>query len=67
MNNQNKKDFISINEYLDNVNLELIKNVSRVIGEVTEVQMYPGRSYLFFKMQNPIGEFIDLILLWTQY
>ena len=52
MNKESKKDFISINEYLNTVNLELAKHQSRIIGEVTEVQMYPGRSYLFFKIKN---------------
>lgn len=47
-----KKSFLSINEYLDTVNKELSNHESRIIGEVMEVQMYPGRSYLFFKIKD---------------
>lgn len=53
MNKQlNKKDFITINEYLDNINSELARQHGRIIGEVTDIQMYPGRSYLFFKIKD---------------
>ncbi len=47
-----KKNFITINEYLNTVNEGLSKYESRIIGEVMEVQMYPGRSYLFFKIKD---------------
>jgi len=52
MNKQLKNNFISINEYLNTVNLELAKHESRIIGEVMETQLYPGRSYLFFKIKD---------------
>lgn len=45
-------DFVSINEYLDNINEELYNHSGRVIGEVSEVTLYPGRSYLFFKIKD---------------
>ena len=47
-----EKDFVSINEYLNTVNGQLSRIESRVIGEVMEVQLYPGRSYLFFKLKD---------------
>lgn len=46
----NKKDFISINEFLDTLNSEFLKHESRIIGEVMEIQMYP--TYLFFKIKD---------------
>jgi exodeoxyribonuclease VII large subunit len=52
MDKQPKKDFISVNEYLDTINSELARHHGRIIGEVTEIQMYPGRSYLFFKIKD---------------
>lgn len=52
MNKLPQKDYISINEYLDTVNRGLAKFEKRVIGEVMEVQLYPGRSYLFFKIKD---------------
>lgn len=47
-----QKDFISISEYLDSINNGLKTYSGRVIGEVTEIQMYQGRSYLFFKIKD---------------
>jgi len=47
-----KKEFLTINEYLNSVNSQLSKIESRIIGEVMEVQLYPGRSYLFFKIKD---------------
>lgn len=52
MNKEPKKDFVSINEYLNTINEGLSRYEGRIIGEVTEVQMYPGRSYLFFKIKD---------------
>ena len=62
------KDFISINEYLNTINSELSKNVSRIIGEITEVQLYPGRSYLFFKIKDKDEESPALLtcIMWKR-
>src|SRR3989344_56558 len=46
------KDFVSINEYLNNINKGLAEYEGRVVGEVTDIQMYPGRSYLFLKIKD---------------
>lgn len=46
------KNFVSVNEYLDTLNVSLSSHSGRVMGEVTEIQMYDGRSYLFFKMKD---------------
>jgi exodeoxyribonuclease VII large subunit len=51
MNNK-FNNYVSINEYLDKINKELSNHAGRIIGEVMEVQMYPGRSYLFFKIKD---------------
>ncbi len=63
-----KKDFISINEYLNTVNQELGKYQARIIGEITEVQMYPGRSYLFFKIKDKDEENSALLtcIMWKR-
>ena len=46
------KNFVSINEYLDIINKDLSNHGACIIGEVTDIQMYPGRNYLFFKMKD---------------
>lgn len=50
MSINSKKDFISINEFLDILNSEFLNHESRIIGEVMEIQMYP--TYLFFKIKD---------------
>lgn len=52
MDNQPKKDFVTINEYLDTLNRGLAKYERRVIGEVIDITLYPDRSYLFFKLKD---------------
>jgi len=52
MDKQLKKDFVSINEYLNGINKELSNYEGRVVGEVADVTLYPGRSYLFFKIKD---------------
>jgi len=43
---------ISVSKYLDNLNQGLENYPGRILGEITEVQLYPGRSYLFFKIKD---------------
>ncbi|MFA6797586.1 MAG: exodeoxyribonuclease VII large subunit [Candidatus Paceibacterota bacterium] len=43
---------ISVSKYLDNINQGLKNFPGRILGEITEVQPYPGRSYLFFKIKD---------------
>lgn len=45
-------NFITINDYFDRINNGLSKYKARIIGEVIEVTLYPGRSYLFFKIKD---------------
>jgi exodeoxyribonuclease VII large subunit len=52
MNKNHPIDYISVNEYLDILNEEISNHGSRVVGEVTDIQTYPGRSYLFFKIKD---------------
>jgi len=52
MINRTKDNFVSVNEYLDNLNEGLANYSARVVGEVTDMQLYPGRTYLFFKIKD---------------
>ena len=52
MMKQSITNCLTVNEYLDILNEELANHSGRVIGEVTDVQVYPGRSYLFFKIKD---------------
>ncbi|MCX6719155.1 MAG: exodeoxyribonuclease VII large subunit [Candidatus Taylorbacteria bacterium] len=47
-----KASHLSVNEYLDTLNSGLAKYGARVAGEITDIQLYQGRSYLFFKIKD---------------
>lgn len=50
-NNENEK-VISINDYFERINRGLAKYQARIKGEIVDVTLYPGRSYLFFKIKD---------------
>jgi len=45
-------DVISVSEYLDKLNLNLKGQKAKIVGEVSGVQEYPGRSYLYFSIKD---------------
>lgn len=45
-------DIISVSQYLDKLNISLKNEKARIIGEVSGVQEYPGRSYLYFSVKD---------------
>ncbi len=45
-------EIISVSEYLDKLNVGLKNQKAKIIGEVTGVQEYPGRSYLYFSIKD---------------
>ncbi|TSC70789.1 MAG: Exodeoxyribonuclease 7 large subunit [Parcubacteria group bacterium Gr01-1014_46] len=52
MSQNSQTDIISVSEYLDKLNLNLKEEKARIIGEVSGVQEYPGRSYLYFSIKD---------------
>ena len=47
-----EKEVISVSQYLDRLNLNLEEEKARILGEVSGVQEYPGRSYLYFSVKD---------------
>jgi len=66
MNKAEPVDYISVNEYLDIINKELSNHGGRVIGEVTEVQLYPDRNYLFFKIKDKENPAVLTCMMWKR-
>ncbi|MES2213410.1 MAG: exodeoxyribonuclease VII large subunit [Patescibacteria group bacterium] len=48
----NSKDIISVSKYLDSLNATLKGERAKIIGEISGVQMYEGRSYLYFSIKD---------------
>ncbi len=52
--NQEKENdqILSVGEYLDHLNSALKNERAKILGEVSGVQEYPGRSYLYFSLKD---------------
>jgi len=46
------ENIFSVSEYLDRLNATLKGEKAKVLGEVSGVQEYPGRSYLYFSLKD---------------
>lgn len=55
-------DHVTISEYIDNLNANLATQNARVLGEVSDIQRYEGRSYLFFKIKGKDGSEKETVL-----
>ena len=45
-------EIISVSQYLDKLNILLKGEKAKIIGEVSGVQMYEGRAYLYFSIKD---------------
>jgi len=60
------KEEVSVSEYIDTLNEGLRSFNARIIGEVTEVQLYPGRTYLFFKIKDKDNPALLTCFMWKR-
>ncbi len=60
------KDVIPVGEYLDRLNLSLRSEKARILGEVSGVQMYEGRSYLYFSLKDGKEEGTVKCFMWKR-
>lgn len=47
-----EKQILTVSQYLDRVNSVLKNEKSKILGEVSGIQEYPGRSYLYFSIKD---------------
>jgi len=57
-------NYLSVNDYINTLNEGLTNFAGRVIGEVTDIQEYPGRSYLFFKIKDKDNPAVLSCFMW---
>ena len=59
---------IPVSLYLEALNINLRSMRGRLIGEVSQLQLYPGRSYLFFSLKDAHSEAMIKCMMWkTDY
>lgn len=59
-------DIISVSQYLDRLNQTLKVERARVVGEVSGVQMYQGRSYLYFSIKDSKDQSTAKCFMWKR-
>ncbi|MCX6702168.1 MAG: exodeoxyribonuclease VII large subunit [Candidatus Zambryskibacteria bacterium] len=55
---------ISVSQYLDKLNNTLKGERAKIIGEVSELKMYEGKSYLFFSLRDKIDQSVINCIMW---
>lgn len=61
---QKQTDIISVSQYLDRVNAVMKTERARIIGEVSGLQMYEGRSYLYFSIKDSVDQSTVKCFMW---
>jgi exodeoxyribonuclease VII large subunit len=60
------KEIISVSLYLDKLNSALKQERARIVGEVSGVQMYEGRSYLYFNIKDTKDQSTLKCFMWKR-
>ncbi|MEI6843071.1 MAG: exodeoxyribonuclease VII large subunit [bacterium] len=59
-----KDEIFSVSSYLDDLNTTLKSKKAKIIGEVSGVQEYPGRSYLYFSIRDKKDQSTVKCFMW---
>ncbi len=59
-----KSEILSVSAYLDQVNYALKNERSKILGEVCNMQMYEGRSYLYFSIKDSKDQSTIKCFMW---
>jgi exodeoxyribonuclease VII large subunit len=57
-------EIVSVSQYLDKVNLVLRGQSSKIVGEICAIQMYEGRSYLYFSIKDKKDQSTVKCFMW---
>jgi exodeoxyribonuclease VII large subunit len=58
------KEVVSVSEYLDGLNLALRNTRAKISGEVSGLQMYEGKNYLFFSLRDTKDGSVINCIMW---
>lgn len=64
MNKAAERDYVSVNEYLDTLNEGMASFGGRIVGEVSGLQLYETRSYLFFSIKDKDTDSVLKCFMW---
>ncbi len=60
------QEIISVSQYLDRLNATLKPEKAKISGEVSGVQMYEGRSYLYFSIKDSKDQSTAKCFMWKR-
>lgn len=61
-----EKEVVSVSLYLDRVNSKLKTEKAKIRGEISGVQEYPGRSYLYFSIKDTEDQSTIKCFMWKR-
>lgn len=61
-----KDEIVSVSQYLDTINFVLKNEKAKILGEVSGVQEYPGRSYLYFSIKDSKDQSTIKCFMWKK-
>lgn len=61
-----QKEILTVSQYLDKINFKLKDEKAKILGEVTGVQEYPGRSYLYFSVKDSKDQSTIKCFMWKR-
>ena len=62
----NTIEIISVSQYLDRLNQTLKAERAKIIGEVSSIQLYEGRSYLYFSIRDSKDQSTLKCFMWKR-
>lgn len=62
--NENINDIFSVSSYLDRLNSTLKTERAKISGEISSLQMYEGRSYLYFSLKDSRDQSTVKCFMW---
>ncbi len=60
----NTTEIFSVSQYLDKINLTLKGEKAKIVGEISAIQMYEGRSYLYFSIRDKKDQSTARCFMW---
>ncbi len=62
----NQTEIFGVSQYLDRLNILLKKERAKILGEISGLQEYPERSYLYFSIKDKKGEGTIKCFMWKR-
>lgn len=59
-----KENYVTVSDYIGSLNNSLRDQNARIVGEVSQPQLYPGRNYLYFTLKDSKSSAMIKCFMW---